>query len=132
MRETLLTEHQRRHLQVRFSGLLAEAEDLREWAGGLSAAEHRWANDLAAQLEHLEHSLQAAAVRLGLEVDRSEPSPERHVASWASIWWASILDCRPKALRGYGVVGADLERELGPVVDEIAATLIRVGSLVRA
>ena len=129
MERRLLTEDQQRHLQVRFGSLLSEAEALRRWAARVSAAESPWITELVVQLEHLMHSLHAAAVRLSLDVDRREPSPERRVASWASIWWAEILDCRPQSLRGYGAVGPELERELGPVVDEIAADLLRVGAL---
>lgn len=128
----VLTENQRRHLQVRLGGLLAEAEELRLWAGRLSAAEKPWIKELVVELEHLRRSLHAAAARLSLDLDRREANPERRVASWASIWWAEILECRPQSLRGYGIVGPELERELGPVVDEIAASLVRVGSLVRA
>jgi hypothetical protein len=128
----LLTENQRRHLQIRFTGLLAEAEELSMWAGGAAVAYNLWTGELVAELERLTGSLRAAAARLRLDVDRPVVSPERHVASWASSWWAEILECRPRSLRGYGVVEPELERELGPVVDEIAASLVRVRSLVRA
>lgn len=129
MSATLLTESQRRHLQVRFGSLLAEAAELRDWAGGLPTTEHPWTTELTVHLEHLARSLHSAAARLDLDIDRRDPSPERRVAAWASIWWGAILDCRPESLRGYGLVGADLKRELGPVVDELAATLVRVRSL---
>jgi hypothetical protein len=132
MPSTLLTDNQQRHLQVRFSNLLTEAEELREWASGLSVAENPWTAELAVQLEHLMRSLHAVAGRLGLDVRRREPNPERRVASWASIWWGEILDCRPQSLRGYGDVRPELERELAGAVDEIAASLLRIGSLVRA
>jgi hypothetical protein len=129
--QRLLTANQRRHLQVRFTSLLAETAELREWARGLSAAEYPWVNELGVQLERMMSQLHGAAARLGIDVDRREATPTRRVASWASIWWAEILDCRPRSLRGYGAVAPELERELGPVVEEIAETLVRVGSLVR-
>ena len=131
MPPNLLTDSQRRHLQVRFSNLLTEAEELSEWSRGLPVAENPWTQELAVQLEHLTHSLHATAARLGLDLRRREPNPERRVASWASIWWGEILDCRPQSLRGYGVVRPELERELGGAVDELAASLLRIGSLVR-
>jgi len=123
-----LTANQRRHLHIRFSGLLAEAEELRAWVG---AADYPWGRELVDELQRLIDLLTGAAKRLEVSLDRPEVGAERRVASWASIWWAEIFECRAESLRGYGAVEPELEHEMKRVVDEIASSLIRVGAVVR-
>jgi hypothetical protein len=128
-RDSLLTENQARHLRISFGRLLAEAEELAEWISRLPRPEPAWAGGVMAELEHLARAVRAASAELGLDLQRGEVDAGRRVAAWAGVWWASVLDCRPAALRGYGPVDPRLEHTLGPYVEEIAARLRHIGSL---
>lgn len=124
-----LTENQARHLRIYFGRLLAEAEELAEWTSHLPRPASAWVRGLLAELDHLARAVRAASAELALDLQRHEVDPRRRVAAWAGIWWASVLDCRPAALRRYGPVDPGLEHTLAPAVEEIAARLRRIGSL---
>jgi hypothetical protein len=123
-----LTESQRRHLQLCFSRLVEESEDLLDWvdAQPISAEER---DDARTTLLALVRHVRELAARLDLPLQREAQDPYRYMRAWASIWWASILDCRPSALRGYGPVSSSATAALGGEVERLAERLAHIKTL---
>ncbi len=117
-----LTEGQNRHLRVCFAGLVREAERMADefQTRGYEAAA------LAAQLRALSAETRALADRLGISVQTDPPDPRRRLQAWASSWWATVLDCGPRALRGWGQVHPEAAALLEPAVEDLADRLMRV------
>jgi hypothetical protein len=131
-----LTEGQRRRLEVRLSGLVAEAREWLDWSRREREDDDSepldWLVALRTELSHLIETIERTATSVGVSTQRREAEPERQVAGWASIWWASILDCRPEALAGFGRVDPELARQLEPATEEMAACLFRIKSAAEA
>jgi hypothetical protein len=126
-----LTEGQVRHLRVCLGGLLAEAEDVLSWVRQSDASAEPWIGPTIVELERLLVTVRETASALALSLSEDTVDPRHRIGGWASTWWASVLDCRPSALRGYGVVHPDTERSLTPRIDQIARLLLRIEALSR-
>lgn len=131
-RSVVFTEGQRRHLEIAFRSLLTSGRDAQtrirrrasecgEPPGSIEA--------IATEIDELIVDTRRAATAFELSIDTERIPWHRDVAAWASTSWSMILDCRPSALRGYGPVDAHLTRALGPVVDGLAARLMRIGRM---
>jgi hypothetical protein len=127
-----LTEGQERHLRVCLGGLLAEADDLLRWAREGEVATEPWVRRAAVELERLAGAVRETSDVLGLPLQQEEVDPRHRVSAWASIWWGSVLDCRPSALKAYGKVNPQTGRSLEPRVEEIARLLLRIEALSRS
>lgn len=128
-RDIRLTEGQRRHVRLVLEGLLRGAEErLSRWnETGLRGAEGEAAR---AELERVVQSTrEAAAEVLGEPLTVTARDPARSLATWASAWWSTVLDCRPSALRAYGDVDAATAEALAPVVDDLAGQLLQLKAL---
>lgn len=126
-----LTEGQARHLRVCLGGLLAETEELLRWARQEDVAAEPWIVPATVELERVAVALRETASALALSLSQDVVDPRHRVGAWASTWWASVLDCRPSALRGYGAVHPDTERSVTPRIDQIARLLLRIETLSR-
>ena len=119
----MLNDNQRRRLGVRFSRLVAEAEQLGELLEQSDASD-----GLANELSALVHAVRTTADRFGIPIDSDRLPAERQVEFWAALWQTRVLDCRPARLRGSGPVSPELIESLGPEVDRIAEQLARLRS----
>lgn len=131
----VLTKAQRRHLEIAFRSLLTGAREtqakIRELASD-AGEPPRSVEAVATEIDRLIVETRRAATALGLSVDPRNMPWQRVLAAWASTSWSMILDCRPSALRGYGSVDARLARELGPVIERIAARLLNIERMAEA
>jgi hypothetical protein len=122
------TDAQRRHLELMLGRLARETrERLDRWdetgvhdAGG---------PELRAALRDVLESAERAAERLGIPLVEPREDARRTLGAWSSAWWASVLNSRPLALRGYGEVDATLAEAVAPVVDGLAARLLHLKAL---
>ena len=122
------TDAQRRHVGLILDGLVRETrERLDEWErSGASGSD---TSTVRRALEDLLEDAEAAAARLGIQLSEEAPDPRRQLASWSSSWWSAVLDSRPHALRGYGVVDSAAAETLAPIVDRLAGRLLRIHAL---
>lgn len=128
-RRPALTDGQARHLRVRLVSLLADAEGVLERASRADPHDQPWLAVLRPELEKLARTVRETASVLGLPIGRDEVDPRRRMAAWASSWWASILDCRPSALKAYGAVDPALEGILTPRLEAAAELLHRIAEV---
>jgi len=131
----VFTEGQRRHLEIAFRSLLTGAQEtqarLRRHAD-IADEPRGWVQAVAAEIDQLIVQTRQAATTLELSLDRRETRLQRELAAWASTSWTTILGCRPTALRGHGSIDARVAQALGPVVDGLAARLLRIQHLAEA
>ncbi len=121
-----MTEGQRRHVRLVLEGLVRAGEErLARWAEtGLPGPEGEAARE---ELEEVVRSAREAAKEILDEpITVTAPDPARSLATWASAWWSTVLDCRPGALKAYGDVDAAAAEALTPVVEELAERLLRL------
>ena len=122
------TEAQRRHLQLMLSRLVHETrERLEHW--GETGVHDAGGPDLRAALEDVLDEAERAAERLGIRIVEPADDARRTLGAWSSSWWSSVLNSRPAALRGYGEVDATTAAALAPVVETLAARLMRLKTL---
>lgn len=124
-----LTEGQRQHIRLVLEGFVRAAEDrLARWGEtGLPGAAGEAARE---ELERVVQSAQEVAVLvLGEPVTVTARDPARSLATWASAWWSTVLDCRPGALKAYGAVDAATAQALAPVVEDLADLLLHLKTL---
>jgi hypothetical protein len=131
----VFTEGQRRHLEIALRSLLTGAQETQARIRGRAAIAGEppgLVQAIAAEIDRLIVETRRAATTLGLPLDTPTVLWQRELAAWAATSWSMILDCRPAALRGYGSVDARLARAVGPVVDRLAAQLLRVERMAEA
>jgi hypothetical protein len=131
----VFTEGQRRHLEIAFRNLLTGAQETQASIRGRGASAGEppgLVQAIAVEIDRLIVETRRAATTLGLPLDTPKKLWQRELAAWAATSWSMILDCRPAALRGYGSVDARLARAVGPLVDRIAAQLLRVERMAEA
>jgi len=124
-----LTEGQRRHVRLVLEGLVRAGEDrLGRWAEtGLPGPDGEAARE---ELERVVRSAREVAVLvLGEPVTVTPRDPARSLATWASAWWSTVLDCRPGALKAYGAVDPTAAEALSPAVEDLADQLLRLKAL---
>lgn len=123
-----LTDAQRAHLRTVLGQLARESVAMAAWV-----PEQRFpdgvAQELARDLTAVAERVRDLAARLDVSLDHDEVDPRRKLRGWAALWWSTVLDCRPRALRGYGRVDPALGRFLEPRVSELAAVLMRIRAL---
>lgn len=125
-RQLRLTEGQRRHIRLALEGLVRGAEErLALWPRtGLQGDEGEAAR--AALEGMLRSAREAAAAVLGEPLAVTTPDPARSLASWATAWWSTVLNCRPAALQAYGDIEAETAEALAPVIEDLADRLLRL------
>lgn len=125
-----LTSSQRRHLEVSLGQVLNEMEEAALWF-------KRWPlpgesqDKVLAALEALAEGIGEMTRNLGLRPAALRPDPRRKLASMASHWWETTLNCRSQILRGYGELDPGTAPRLDPLVDQLAASLFRLAALGR-
>jgi len=121
-----LTDAQRRHLEVSLGHILGEIEEAVVWFDRWplpSRLHERALRDLAG----IESLVRSMASRLGLSPSPLRPDPFHKLEALKGHWWSSALDCRSQVLRGYGELDPFTGPSLDPLVEELAAALLRVG-----
>jgi hypothetical protein len=123
-----LNEAQRRHIGLMLNRLARETREwLRDWDDrGVSGPA---ADRLLGLLEDLLVQAESASNRLAVEVLDAGPDPRRRLAAWSSAWWSMVLDARPRALGAYGDLDPAAAVVIGPLVETLAETLLRVKTL---
>lgn len=122
------TGPQRRHITHVFERLIRETRE-QLTVLGKSGADPEVEAELREAMEAILGEAEEAGDRLGLDLEPQAVDPHRRLASWASLWWSTLLDARPSALRGYGEVDGVTAEMVGPVVEGLAARLQRVKAL---
>lgn len=122
----LLTDGQRRHLEGSLRQLGSEIEEAILWFRESSPSGADTGRIVAA-LEAVRGTVRETAERLGLTLNQASPEPNRRLAALAGHWWGLALDCRSRALRGYGEVDPRVAAVVDPLVNRLAAELIGLG-----
>jgi hypothetical protein len=78
-------------------------------------------------LEAVGGTVRETAEKLGLALNQSGPDPYRRLSALAGHWWGLALDCRSRALRGYGEVDPRVSAVVDPLVNRLAAELLGLG-----
>jgi hypothetical protein len=129
------TEGQRRHVEIAFRSLLTGAHEtqarMREIAA-MAGEDSARVQAVATEIDRLIAETRRATTTLELSLDTTKVPWHRELAAWAATSWSMILDCRPSTLRGYGPLDARLARAIEPVVDGIAARLLRIERMAEA
>ncbi len=113
---------------IMLAGLVREArERLDRWEQ--SGIPGRAGSVVRAALEELARTAEGAADVLGVPITRVAPDPGRSLASWSSVWWATVLSSRPSALRGYGEVAPETAEAIAPIVESLAHQLLHLKAL---
>lgn len=123
-----LTPGQRRHIEGSLRQLDAEIEESIQWFGQCSLPGDERKRATSA-LRSVRTRIRYTAERLGLSLSQVGPDPRRRLAALAGHWWGLALDCRSRALRGYGDVDPEVANDLDPLVDDLAAHLMALGGL---
>jgi hypothetical protein len=122
----LLTEGQRRHLEGSLRQLDSEIEEAILWFRE-SSPPGADTGRIVAALEAVGGTVRETAEELGLTLNQAGPDPSRRLAALAGHWWGLALDCRSRALRGYGEVDPRVAAVVDPLVNRLAAELLGLG-----
>lgn len=111
--------------------LLREArEQLASWdrAGTTIPADDE-IREIREILASLVEAGERAAVHLGAGPDPKPRDPRRRLAAWSSMWWSTVIDSTPRALRRFGEVDPATAEMLAPIMEELADHLLRLKAL---